>query len=576
MRCRWRTSSIVMTTLERAGAMMLRLMASGRVGSTTSLPSVTVQVAPAAATLISCGRSSLMRTIATSCPRRADALLMALPCSALSAATAIVASVSNTSHTVSARRNTAAGVGAANGNDHADTVAVALDCGRDHRVGRFRRAGILAPSIRARARRLATASPAVRPGADRPARPAALPRAARAVRRGGAGDSCPAVSPAVMRCRAPCDRLRLRTAAAAVHSAGGGAGGGSARSRRRLSGRHRLRRDDRGRSILLSGKLGGQRRQLVRPYRPVLAHGGLAFGRLDIDNKAVVLAEGAHVDARAERKAHQHGVVVGFAVDRFDGRRQRRLGVRQIEPQHGVEDQRQLVPRIVRRYADELRQIEDIAREGRLGDDLHPDRRHLALLRQHALLAHAALRIAGAARELLDDVARQAGRQSAPVLRQEVDEHPLAGVHLIHRHLAGERDTDAFAVGIAARDAHISRHAGTDAIDGDIDRTRKGNGENIIGDPNLGFHLLGELEDEACVAVLDRGGDFRLSPLARRRGAQPTGDSANASKQKRSAANRRACHTHTLHTHKYLHANTTRSHAATRPRHTRPRRLTRP
>src|SRR6185369_4026875 len=46
----------------------------------------------------------------------ADALLIALPCSAFSAEIPTVVSVSNTIHTVSARRKTAAGVGAANGN----------------------------------------------------------------------------------------------------------------------------------------------------------------------------------------------------------------------------------------------------------------------------------------------------------------------------------------------------------------------------------------------------------------------------------------------------------------------------
>ena len=95
---------------------MLRLMPSGRVGSTTSFPSVTIQPFPSAATLMSCGRSSFTRTSATSRTRFAVALLMAFPCSAFNAEMATVASVSKTIQTTSARRKTAAGVGAVNGN----------------------------------------------------------------------------------------------------------------------------------------------------------------------------------------------------------------------------------------------------------------------------------------------------------------------------------------------------------------------------------------------------------------------------------------------------------------------------
>ena len=153
--------------------------------------------------------------------------------------------------------------------------------------------------------------------------------------------------------------------------------------------------------------------QFVRPHRPSW-RALLRSAGLDVDHEAVVLAEGADVDPRAEIEAHQHRIVIVFALDRFDHRRQRRLGVRQVEAQHRVEGQRQLVPGIVRRDADEFRQVEDVARERRLGDRLHPDRRRLALLRQRALLAGAPLGFAGAARQFVDDIARQARRQPGP------------------------------------------------------------------------------------------------------------------------------------------------------------------
>ncbi len=115
-RCSFCGSSNRTVTLERAGPTMLRLMTSGRVGSTTSPPIATVQAGPSVVALTSCGRSSLMRTTDVSARRVSVALLMVRLLSP-KAASPIVASVSKTSQSVSARRNMAAGVGAANGNE---------------------------------------------------------------------------------------------------------------------------------------------------------------------------------------------------------------------------------------------------------------------------------------------------------------------------------------------------------------------------------------------------------------------------------------------------------------------------
>ena len=54
-----------------------------------------------------------------------------------------------------------------------------------------------------------------------------------------------------------------------------------------------------------------------------------------------------------------------------------------------------LLAAVVRRDADQLRQVEDVAREGRLGDRAHADRRRLLLLRQRALRPRCAVRPRG-------------------------------------------------------------------------------------------------------------------------------------------------------------------------------------
>src|SRR5580704_8491753 len=91
-------------------------MVSARVGAMISEPILTTQVAPSIATLVSFGRSSVMRTTDASCRRLTVAFLMLRLGSFAKSASLISASVSKTSQSTSARRNTAAGVGPANGN----------------------------------------------------------------------------------------------------------------------------------------------------------------------------------------------------------------------------------------------------------------------------------------------------------------------------------------------------------------------------------------------------------------------------------------------------------------------------
>ena len=101
--------------LVRPGTTMLRATTSGLVAPTMLSPTVTSQPASCGSTLVRRGRSSLSRTTCASSSRDTLALLMVLLGSLLRTSMSIAALVSKTSHSVSARWNTAAGVGSANG-----------------------------------------------------------------------------------------------------------------------------------------------------------------------------------------------------------------------------------------------------------------------------------------------------------------------------------------------------------------------------------------------------------------------------------------------------------------------------
>ena len=133
----------------------------------------------------------------------------------------------------------------------------------------------------------------------------------------------------------------------------------------------------------------------------------------------------------------------------------------------------------------------------------HPDRRRLLLARDRALLAHFLFGVAGAAREVLDHLTRQPGRQSGPAVGQEIDVQPLAGGHGVHCHLARQRDTDALAVGIAARGTDIARGTRVDAVNIDFDRLPKGDDQNAVGEAHLGLVFVREDEHEPGKAAVD-------------------------------------------------------------------------
>ena len=249
--------------------------------------------------------------------------------------------------------------------------------------------------------------------------------------------------------------------------------------------------------------------ELVRPDAVLGPRAFRLHGR-DIDHEAQVLAKRAHVHLLGKGETHQHGFLLDLAVDRGDRGRQRRLGVRQIELEQRVEGEREPVLGVVGGNAGELRQVEDVAGEGRLADDAHAQRLQLGLARERALRPHLLFRIARAPRQLVDDLARQARRQAGPGVGQEIDEQPLGRGHRVDRHLARERDADAPAVGVAAGGADIAGQARVELVDIDVDRLLEADDDDAVGDPHLELDVLGEGEDEPGEAVLHAGADLAL------------------------------------------------------------------
>ena len=279
---------------------MLRAMTSGRLGTVTVSPMVTIQPGPSAARLTRRGRSSLMRTIASpSAPRSSAALRIAWLASAVSAARSILAALSNTSHSVSAR----------------------LEHG-----GRRRRPRT--EIRRAKCRRTgcsSTTTGASGLGAGRLRSAAADFAGGCGARRGGFGAA--SRSAARLR-RRRWLRLRRGGGGSFRRFRGGGTAAGDrlARHRRSAAGPARRHpRPARSRAARSPARRPASARRRCSRHR-------LRLGAVvaDIDHDAAVLAEGAHLRRAVEREADGDRIVVDVGVDRSQRRRHRRLGVRQI------------------------------------------------------------------------------------------------------------------------------------------------------------------------------------------------------------------------------------------------------
>ena len=142
----------------------------------------------------------------------------------------------------------------------------------------------------------------------------------------------------------------------------------------------------------------------------------LVIGADDINHIAAIVAEGADVDLGQEVEAHQGGVIAQFRVDAADRARQRGHGIGKVEFDRRVESQRQPLLDAIAGHRGIGRYGEDVTGEGRLRRHMHAHRLgSRPLLRNGlALFALKTIGLAGAARQVGNDLQRQAGRLPAP------------------------------------------------------------------------------------------------------------------------------------------------------------------
>ena len=159
------------------------------------------------------------------------------------------------------------------------------------------------------------------------------------------------------------------------------------------------------------------------------------------------------------------------------------------------------------------RQVEDVAGEGRLRRDLDADRfgNGFAVSDPRALEQFVSL--VGAPRQFVDYLLRQAGQEAAPVLRQQVDEQPLAGGNDVEFDLARQRDADRGAVGVAPRRADIAGGAGIEPIDRNVHPFVEVDDHDRPVESDPGRHQLVEFKDQPREAVVSRGRDLAFEQI---------------------------------------------------------------
>ena len=243
----------------------------------------------------------------------------------------------------------------------------------------------------------------------------------------------------------------MRGAVTAAAAAAAGLDCRDRRSRDRLAGHRlapgRLRRcGSDGLRRLSAGKRASPFRGLAHELRDIIGttgrHRFLGVRTADVEDIILVLAECADIGLAIQREAHRNGIGLIEALDRLHRAGQRRLEVTEIEFQPGGEFQRDIVGAAIGGNRDHLRKFEHVTREGRLGRDPYA-RRHVIAFGHIALRADRAFRQARTARQFLDHLFRQAGRQALPGVGQQIDIEPLARRHRIDDRLAAERDDES-------------------------------------------------------------------------------------------------------------------------------------
>jgi hypothetical protein len=126
---------------------------------------------------------------------------------------------------------------------------------------------------------------------------------------------------------------------------------------------------------------------------------------------------------------------------------------------------------------------------------------------------------AGAPRQRLDHVLRQAGRQPAPALGQQVDEIFFAGRHGVDLDRALEREPHRLAVGITPRAADVIGQLRGEPFHRHVDRRAETDDQHVAGLADMGLIVFGHAEDQARIAAGVADGQLALDRIGNR-GAQ--------------------------------------------------------
>ena len=217
-----------------------------------------------------------------------------------------------------------------------------------------------------------------------------------------------------------------------------------------------------------------------------------------------------HVDLADQHDVDCGRVNVGPLVDRGNVRRRRHLRIRQVEIEHAVELQCQLLIVQHRGHVDSVGHLEHEADEGRLHRGADPHRRPLLRGVDRHLRAKRALGGPRPSRKLANDFGRKRGRRTGPAIGQEVDEDPLPGRHGVDGGPPRQRQPDRRAVGIAPRRADIVGNGVRQFVDGNIHRALEMDDDDRTRRRNVGFDVLGQLQHQPGEAAARRKG--RLTP----------------------------------------------------------------
>ncbi len=271
--------------------------------------------------------------------------------------------------------------------------------------------------------------------------------------------------------------------------------------RGRLSGRlrgGRRRRDGAGRRG--SGGLRARGRQQNRRRRRHW-RGRRRLRLRDVDHEGLVLPETARLEAGCQGQAHLEEVRSLLHRDGLHGRRQLPGDLALVERQLAVEGERRFAPGDREADRRDGGRFEHDPGQVRQGGDPRPHRlRRLALLADR-LRPEPGLGLPRPAGELGDDVGRQGGQQSGPVLRDEVDEDLLA--RLLDVDPIGQRqgDAEARAVRIVPHRRHVGGHVRRQPLRPDRGRLREGDDQDAVGGARADLGRRVEFEHEAAEPV---------------------------------------------------------------------------